>query len=296
MSLNTAASILVLQTLIPYLKDDTSVFDRELSENLDYMTKSLKNDLNGSRKGLKREANALKISIEAAVESRKEKEEDMVGLMKDALEKKREAEDLKEKLLPQLEKMRELEQKYDEAKAFVEHTHFAMNDDDEWITDRANKLEAIIEKSSKMNFWGGGIDDVEKPFLREMPMKKIVEHLLVGARDVGFDVSNVHDLIMKLGREDRENFRRFLLNGGLEKNFQFEDKGIIVSRIRVDGNMKESASMEVTRTANYLRPKADLVATHNSPTFKEKRKFNFDDIIASPQYKKFCSKTISNKE
>ena len=130
-----------------------------------------------------------------------------------------------------------------------------------------------------------------------------------GARCVGFEVFNIHDWIMKLCLEDGGRFCRFLSNGGLEKNVEFQrDKQIIVGRMKVEENIKESWKMEVTRTANYLRPKSDLIPTldltsnmintsnHNCPIFKERIKFNLYDILASPQYKRSCGKAISKKE
>ena len=103
---------------------------------------------------------AIKLSIEASVEFRNEKEEYFSNQVNDALEKKREVNDLREKLFPELKQLYEMEESYEEAKAYIELTHSSMNDDNEWISDRAKDLEVIVKKSRKRDFWGGGIEDI----------------------------------------------------------------------------------------------------------------------------------------
>ena len=89
--------------------------------------------------------------------------------------------------------------------------------------------------------------------------------------------------IVEAGRAGREEVRRFLINGGWEKNPFMKDKPPIAIFRRKRSSAVESRDNEIIRTCSYFAPstreKENAPATKSPPRSISKRKRNFDEIL-----------------
>ena len=139
-------------------------------------------------------------------------------------------------------------------------------------------------EADKLNFFGGGVANIPEEccFLAKMDSEELRSTF---EAKVLRDGLTLEQAIVQAGREGREELRRFLVNGGWEKNPFMKDMPPIAIFRRKKSSGVESRDDEIIRTCSYFAPSTS--EKENAPAFKSpprsssKKKRNFDEILES---------------